>query len=98
MPVLIRGAQAVLSPTFGAPATPGVWQAVHTVSNTFLPSGFEAAAGAAATGTAVAAPAVGAVGLAVEAAGLPAYIMNSIARRISTSESSAMPPRAGTPA
>jgi hypothetical protein len=31
-PVLMRGAQAALSPSFGAPATPGVWQAVQTLS------------------------------------------------------------------
>src|SRR4051812_33325844 len=37
-PCLTRGAQAALSPTFGEPATPVLWQAVQVESNTFLPS------------------------------------------------------------
>src|SRR5438093_412514 len=51
MPCLRRGAQAALSPNFGAPATPGVWQAVHVVSNTFFPSGLDAAGAAAVVAT-----------------------------------------------
>src|SRR5262245_47383769 len=38
MPVLMRGAQAALSPGFGALATPAVWHTVHTLSYTALPS------------------------------------------------------------
>src|SRR5689334_14019463 len=59
IPVLMRGAHAALSPSFGAPATPVAWHAVHVVSNTFLPS---AAAGAAAAAVGAAAAALGAAG------------------------------------
>src|SRR5262245_35853660 len=74
MPSLRRGAHAVLSPSFGAPATPGVWQAVQVVSYTFLPSGLAAAGAAAVVATAatgvdaVAAAGLGALAAAGEAA------------------------------
>src|SRR5258708_14205495 len=37
-PVAIRGAQAALSPNFGAPATPAAWQTEQTLSYVPLPS------------------------------------------------------------
>src|SRR5690606_15972786 len=36
-PLLMNGAQAALSPTLGAPATPAVWQAVQTAWKTCSP-------------------------------------------------------------
>src|SRR5207302_1985810 len=48
MPCWMRGAQADLSPSLGEPATPVEWQAVHVLSNTFLPSAAAPAAGLAA--------------------------------------------------
>ncbi len=55
MPCAMRGAQAALSPIFGAPAMPVPWQAEQAVSKTDFPSvGIAAAAaGAPATATAV---------------------------------------------
>ena len=37
LPVLMRGAQAALSPSFGAPATPAPWQAAQAVLYTCSP-------------------------------------------------------------
>src|SRR3954469_12686197 len=37
MPCFTRGAHALLSPIFGAPATPVPWQTMHVASNTDLP-------------------------------------------------------------
>src|SRR5689334_13540396 len=37
MPCFRRGAHALLSPIFGAPATPVPWQTMHVPSNTDLP-------------------------------------------------------------
>jgi len=91
MPVLRRGPHAALSPNFGAPATPAPWHTAHTVSYAFLPSGLSAAAGAAAaTATAAAAGTLSVLPR-------PALNMYSMARLISTSDRSAMPPRAGMP-
>src|SRR5689334_2354760 len=79
---------------------------MQTVSYTFLPSGFAPAAGAAAA-VVVGAPAAGAGAAAVVGVGcgvpaitapVPTFIMYSMARFTSLSESSAMPPRAGMPA
>src|SRR5262245_52412474 len=53
MPVLMRGAQAALSPIFGALATPATWQAAHTVVYTCFGS---ALAPAFAAGAAAGAP------------------------------------------
>src|SRR6266536_4086093 len=106
MPVLIRGAHAALSPNFGAPATPVPWQTAHVVSKTFLPSAvFPAPTVRPPTGVAgaPAGAAAGAVALpegaaAVRGCAAPEFIMYSTARPISTSDSSAIPPRAGIPA
>src|SRR3954471_4493939 len=38
LPVAMRGAQAALSPNFGAPATPVLWQGTQVFSYTALPS------------------------------------------------------------
>src|SRR5258705_322406 len=43
----MRGAQAALSPNFGAPAMPAPWQTMHVASYVFLPSAEPAAADAA---------------------------------------------------
>src|SRR3954465_13734413 len=63
-PCAIRGAQAALSPNFGAPATPAPWQATQVVSNKALPLPPAAAAGAAAVVVAAAAAAGAALGAA----------------------------------
>src|SRR4051812_41052703 len=82
MPCLMRGAQAVLSPIFGAPATPVPWHATQFASKIALPfaapppaaacgAGFEADAAAAAVGVA-APPAAGAAAAEPAAGAAPA--------------------------
>src|SRR3954468_18748992 len=44
IPCAMRGAHAALSPNLGAPAMPGVWQTMHTVSYVALPFPPDAAA------------------------------------------------------
>src|SRR5262245_20735139 len=68
VPVLMRGAQASLSPSFGEPATDCWWQAKQTLSYTALPS--------AAAGLAGAAAACGAVSVGVACGLAPAGSLN----------------------
>src|SRR5476649_912228 len=90
MPVLMRGAQAALSPSFGAPATPVAWQALHTPSKVALP---DAAAGLAAPPAAggIVTDATASAGVAAGAAAAGAGAFGSIttwaagARRLVTS-------------
>src|SRR5690606_40949832 len=60
IPSCRRGAQAALSPAFGAPARPVAWQAMHTLSYTALPSAAAVAAPLAGSDGAVAGAAAGA--------------------------------------
>src|SRR5438876_7185649 len=65
MPCAMRGAQAALSPTFGAPATPAAWQVwqtcVYSAGAAAVVSAFaEASAAGAAAGAGVAAAATAA--------------------------------------
>src|SRR5664280_1113288 len=62
MPCAMRGAQAALSPSLGAPATPAVWQAVQTCVKS---AGAAPASALAAVGVAVG------VAVAVTTGGLP---------------------------
>src|SRR6476646_8744575 len=74
----MRGAHAALSPNFGAPATPAVWHAVHTLSKVFLPApAAPFAAAPPAAGGGIAATATGAAGAA--AAGGATGALGSIA-------------------
>src|SRR5690348_2703070 len=79
LPVLMRGAHAVLSPNLGAPATPAVWQAVQTASKVFLPAPAAPAAGAAAAGGGMAAGVTAATFVGAAGAGGAAGALGSIA-------------------
>src|SRR5688572_26897336 len=98
MPVLMRGAQAALSPSFGEPATDCMWQAMQVWLYTALPSaaaGFSAACAAGCV-AAVAAGCVAAAEAGLDAAGAlnfaPAsFAMATTARAISSSVSEGSP-------
>src|SRR5690606_1365388 len=67
MPLAISGFQAALSPSFGALATPVLWQATQADLYSFSPAGCEVALLAAAVATVLAAGAVAAACLAAPA-------------------------------
>src|SRR4051812_39279009 len=71
-PCAMRGAQAPLSPNFGAPATPAAWHATQTCL--YVPSPLPPAAGAAAAGAAAATVCGCAAAAGVVAAGAAAAV------------------------
>src|SRR5688572_26904675 len=72
IPCFRRGAHAALSPSLGAPATPGPWHATQLASYTALPLSAPPAAAPPAAGAAAGAPA-GAADTAGTCAGAAAF-------------------------
>src|SRR4051794_35163415 len=96
LPCLMRGAHAALSPSFGAPAAPVPWQAMHTVSYVDLPlppAAVAPAAGAAGGGIVTAATCVPGAVAGAAAAGAGGAALGSTttwaagARRLATAAS-----------